>query len=88
MSNIFKWLWDKAEKHGEQKVIAQLHALAEYHQLKSQIAYLQEKYEPDSPKYDNEMFMMPKLTPQEHSAISSKVFDFISKYHEQEKNND
>jgi hypothetical protein len=80
MIKVFKWLWDKAEAQGEQRVLDQLYGLRSYHQQQAEIAYLKAKHEPDEPRYDDKMekFMFPKLTPQEHSAVASKVGDLIT----------
>lgn len=86
MLRVFKWLWDKAEAHGEQKVLAQLYSMRQYHYQQAEIAYLKAKHESDDPKYEDKMdtFMFPKLTPQEHSAVATKVTDFITNYEKQE----
>jgi hypothetical protein len=87
MLKVFKWLWDKAEKHGEQKVLAGLHSMRQYHHLQSEIAYLEAKHEPKKPRYEDkhDVFMIPRLTPQEHGAVAQKISDFINIYEKSEE---
>lgn len=87
MVKVFKWLWDKAEKHGEQKVIAQLLGLRSYHMLKAELTYMKTKYEPDDHKREDDVrrFMSPVLTAQEHSAIAGMLGDFVTNYDEQQE---
>jgi len=87
MLKVFEWLWDKAEKHGEQKVLARLYSMRQYHNLQSEIAFLVDKHESKKPKYEDkhDAFMTPRLTPQEHSAVARKISDFINIYEKSEE---
>lgn len=84
MLRVFKWLWDKAEDHGEQKILAQLHNLREYHNLKSEIAYLRDRYEPEDDDIHSKkaMFSRPRLTPKEHGAIASELDKILRQNYE------
>lgn len=80
MFKTFKWLWDKAEAQGEQKILDRFYALRSYHQQQAEVAYLRSKYEPETTEHENllEKFRLPKLTPKEHSAIVRIVGDLIT----------
>lgn len=78
MFKTFKWLWDKAQHYGEERVIALVHSRAEYHRMQAEIAYLKK-----DDKLDDEpmrRFERPRLSPQEHSAVSSALHYIITDY--------
>lgn len=78
MIKTFKWLWNKAERYGRDKVLSELSAMRGYHNMKAETAFLKAKYEPTEPKDRDDMFLRPRLTPNEHSAISSALSEFLS----------
>lgn len=93
MLGIFKWIWQKAEAHGEQRVLDQLYGLRSYHHQQAELAYFKTKYEPDTDTKDDmdmRRFMRPKLSPKEHSAVAgelSQLLTDIERHREQRANN-
>lgn len=76
MLGVFKWIWQKAEAHGEQRLLDRLYGLRTYHIQKAEIIYLKERYDPDSLKMDDDdirKFMPPRMSPKEHSAIANEL---------------
>ena len=79
MFKVFKWLWDKAELHGEQRVLDQLYYLRSYHVHQAELAYFKNKYEPSKDDEDDFKNMFkPKLSPNEHGAVAGELGILIS----------
>ena len=90
MFKTFKWLWDKAQHYGQERVIALIHSRAEYHRMMAETAHLKQKYQPDDDDGPMRKFERPRSTPQEHSAIAnalhSVITDFMRMYENEEGN--
>ncbi len=78
MIKVFKWLWNKAEKHGREQVITELRALREYHYLKAQISLLERKYEPDTGERGTYKNYLP---PKHHEAIAGELGIILERYY-------
>lgn len=89
MLKIFKWLWDKAETQGREKARAEIYGLRTYHIQKAEIAMLKKRYEPDEPKYKDDIrdMFQPRLSPQEHSAIANELGRMINNWESQDEVN-
>lgn len=86
MIKVFKWLWDKAQNHGEQKVLNILYGLRTYHIQKAELMYYKNKYEPE--KFDDNdirKFMSPRLSPKEHSAIANELGRLLTDFEKQKE---
>ncbi len=94
MLKVFKWLWDKAQDHGERRILDQLYGLLSYHRQQAEIAFYKEKYELGSDNDDDmfkRKFMRPKLSPKEHGAVAgelSRLITDIERQREHEATND
>lgn len=76
MLGLFKWIWEKAEAHGEQRVLDRLYGLRSYHIQQAEIIYLKERHDPDSLKMaddDIRKFIQPRMSPNEHSAVANEL---------------
>lgn len=83
MIKVFKWLWDKAEEHGREQVLADLHSRREYHHLKAEIAHLKGKYEPEDEKDSRfSPFPIRTMLPMEHGAISGELDKVLNHWYE------
>lgn len=92
MLGLFKWIWQKAQAHGEQRILDRLYGLRSYHHQQAELAYFKDRYEPDTKddKDDFRKFMRPKLSPKEHSAVAgelSRLLTDIERQREQEVDN-
>lgn len=86
MIKTFKWLWDKAQSYGEERIVARIHSKAEYHRLKSESAILKEKHEPNS-EDDREfsMFAGPRLSAEQHSLIQYELIRMLTDYYREQE---
>ena len=87
MFKTFKWLWDKAQHYGEERIIAMVHSRAEYHRLMAETAHLKQRYEPDDDdKNPMRKFERPRYSAQEHSVIASALHDVLTDHYRQQEN--
>lgn len=90
MLGVFKWIWQKAEAHGEQRILDRLYGLLSYHRQQAELAYFKDKYEPGSDADDDmfkRKFMRPKLSPKEHGAVAGEVSRLITDIERQREAN-
>lgn len=85
MLKVFKWLWDKAEEHGREQVLADIHSIRQYHLLESEIAFLKKKYEVEDPNTKSPRFPIKTLLPMEHGAIADEMSKVLQRWHEENK---
>lgn len=83
MFKTFKWLWDEAEKHGEQKVLAELHGIRQYHRLQEEISFMRDKFMPPETK---DSTFAPKsirrMSALEHGAIADALGNVVRRFEE------
>lgn len=89
MLRTFKWLWDKAQHYGEERIIALVHSRAEYHRLMAETAYLRQQHEPEKDDEPMRRFERPRYSAKEHSVINSALNNILTDYYrEQEHKNE
>lgn len=84
MLRVIKWIWDKAEQSGKDKILHQLYYLRTYHIQKAEVEYLRGRLLPKAKEKDD-VFMDKKLSPDEHSAIAGELGKILTEIENQQE---
>ena len=73
MIKTLKWIYKLGATHRESQILDQLTGAARYHRQQAELAF----YRKDEPDNRNNLFrdFIPRLTPQEHDAIATALYD-------------
>lgn len=81
MLQVFKWLWSKAQKYGEDRVLDMIKEQAQYHQLMCETAHLKSKYEPWDGVKPKGFINSADYSAKEHSLMAQALFKVCKDYY-------